>query len=270
MSRTHRLINRIIMKTRNPFAEKWILSPLIKVLLYFLHEDFKITRFTRLIFKNKIVILILVIFSCIIIGSYRAGKENSFSVIEYLSFRLRGSYDTINALNSDIYDKTNTIENLNAFFSTREYMKYKVYNEARILIPDWFPTEHLKLMLSECDKYDVPYKIVFRVAWKENKFKSSPVSSAGAKGYMQVMPGTFKSQSKKLGLDGGHTSENNIKVAVYLLHTLYDKWNKKYSEDKAWDLALSEYNAGIVNVLEANENVPNITETKNYVKFINS
>ena len=149
-------------------------------------------------------------------------------------------------------------------------MKYKVYNEAKILIPEWFPTEHLQLMIEEADRYQVPYKIVFRVAWKENKFKSKPISNAGAKGYMQIMPATFKIQSKKLGLRDGHTPENNIKVAIYMLHTLYEKWNKKYSEDKAWDLALSEYNAGIVNVLEANENVPNIEETKNFVNFINN
>ena len=148
-------------------------------------------------------------------------------------------------------------------------MKYQVYTSAKILIPEWFPTKYLQLMIEEADKYKVPYKIVFRVAWKENKFKSKNISSAGATGYMQVMPETFNIQAKKLGLIGGNTAENNIKVAIYLLHTLFNKWGKKYDSDKAWDLALSEYNSGILNVINANETVPNIEETKNFVKFIN-
>ena len=266
----NKIINRLVMKQRNPWVERNIINPLVVFLLFLSNEEFKWTRFTKLFLKNKTTLIILVVFTLFMIGSYRAGKENSFSIIEYLSFKLKGSYTNIVALNSDIYNKTNTIEDLSAFFSSREYMKYKAYSEAKILIPEWFPTKHLQLMIDEANKYSVPLKIVFRVAWKENRFKSKTVSSAGAKGYMQVMPATFKVQSKKLGLVGGHTPENNIKAAIYLLHTLYEKWNKKYSSDKAWDLALSEYNAGIVSVLEANENVPNIKETKNYVNFVNS
>lgn len=268
MKKLNLTINRLVMTQRHPLVERYLTQPLANLLLFLANEPFALTKFSKLVLKNRFALTCLFIFTLTIGLSYKAGQKQSFSVIEYLRFKLTGSYDHIEALNSDIYNKTNTIEDLSAFFSTREYMKYKVYNESNILIPEWFPTEHLELMLEEADKYEVPYKILFRVAWKENRFKSKAISSAGAKGYMQIMPGTFSSNYKKLKLAGGHTPENNIKVGVYLLHILYDKWSKKYDEDKAWDLALSEYNSGIVNVLEANENVPNIKETINYVNFI--
>ncbi len=262
------LVNKLVMKQRHPFVEKYITQPLTNLLLFLANEPFALSKFTKLLFKNRVVFTGLCVLILLLGLSYSAGKKNSFSVIEYLSFKLNGSYSKIEALNSDIYNKTNTIEDLSAFLSSREYMKYRVYNESKILIPEWFPTEHLELMLDEADRYEVPYKILFRVTWKETRFKSAAISSAGAKGYMQIMPLTFSANAKKLKLKGGHTLENNIKVGVYLLHSLFDKWNDKYSEDKAWELALSEYNSGIVNVLEANENIPNIKETKSYVSFI--
>ena len=102
------------------------------------------------------------------------------------------------------------------------------------------------LMVSECDKYDLPYSIFFSVVDKESGFKFIPNSQgSGAMGYMQLMPKTFSSNARKLGLKS-HTPENNIKVGAYHLYDLFSFWKRKYTDDEtAWTWALAQYAVGL-------------------------
>ncbi len=268
MKKINSFINNLVIKQRHPVIERYITIPLTNLLIFVVHDRFIWSTFGKHLLKNVTILSLLALFITFNVASYRAGKHQSFSVISYLQYKLDGSLVRIKALNDDVYEKKSTIDDLSSFFTTREYMKYKVYTESQILIPEYFPTEHLQLMLDEADKYQVPYRILFRVAWKENKFKNAPISSAGATGYMQLMPGTFSSYYKKMKLKGGHTPENNIKIGIYLLSSLHIKWSKKYKGKKAWEMSPSEYNAGIVHVLNAKGNIPNIKETKDYVSFV--
>src|ERR1035437_9267658 len=121
------LINKLILKQRNSWIERNLTQPLLLLLLYLTNDKFTFKIFRKHLIKNKTLITICLSLLLLLGLTYRAGQNHSFSAIEYLTFRLNGSYNTINALNADIYHNTNTIEDLTAFFSSREYMKYKVY-----------------------------------------------------------------------------------------------------------------------------------------------
>ena len=104
----------------------------------------------------------------------------------------------------------------------------------------------LSLMVSECDKYELPYSIFFSVVDRESGFKFIPNSSgSGAMGFMQLMPRTFSVNAHKLGLST-HTPQNNIKVGAYHLWDLFSYWKKKYNDEKtAWTWALAQYAVGL-------------------------
>jgi len=104
----------------------------------------------------------------------------------------------------------------------------------------------LSLMVSECDRYELPYSIFFSVVDRESGFKFIPNSSgSGAMGFMQLMPRTFSANARKLGLST-HTPQNNIKVGAYHLWDLFSYWKKKYNDDKkAWTWALAQYAVGL-------------------------
>jgi soluble lytic murein transglycosylase-like protein len=122
-------------------------------------------------------------------------------------------------------------------------------------------------MYDQCQEKDVPVSIFFRMVHFESNFDSTATSRVGAKGYCQVMPATFSTWYKKMGLSGGKTVTNNIKISVQLLSEL-EKNFIKYNEQKKWELVLSSYNAGIGRVIDAGYNIPNISETKKYVNNI--
>lgn len=102
------------------------------------------------------------------------------------------------------------------------------------------------LMVSECNKYDLPYSLFLSVVDRESGFRFIPNSEgSGAMGYMQLMPETFSSNAKKLNIKK-HTPENNIKVGAYHLHDLFSFWKRRYVDDEtAWTWALAQYAVGL-------------------------
>ena len=82
---------------------------------------------------------------------------------------------------------------------------------------------------------------------QESSFDRAAVSSAGARGMMQLMPGTAREVSAKLGLPyslGGLTSDPayNIMLGTSYFSTLLDTWGGNVP------LAVASYNAGTGNV----------------------
>ncbi len=107
------------------------------------------------------------------------------------------------------------------------------------------------------EKYGVSYDFLTAVAKAESDFNPNCVSSAGAKGIMQIMP----AEAKGLGIQDVFDSEQNIMGSAKLLAAHLKKFNGDTT------LAAAAYNAGSGRVKQYG-GVPPFKETQNYVKKI--
>jgi soluble lytic murein transglycosylase-like protein len=105
-------------------------------------------------------------------------------------------------------------------------------------------------------QYGISPALVDAVMWQESRYNSRAVSSAGAIGLMQLMPGT----ARTLGVDPHDPWQNVFGGAAYLRKQL-DQFNNNVP------LALAAYNAGPGAVIKYG-GVPPYTETRNYVSVI--
>ena len=94
------------------------------------------------------------------------------------------------------------------------------------------------------------------LVWQESRWHSGARSPAGAIGLAQLMPGT----ARDLGVNPYDPAANLAGGARYLREQL-DRF------DGNVELALAAYNAGPGRVLKSRQ-IPNITETRNYVRSI--
>jgi hypothetical protein len=107
------------------------------------------------------------------------------------------------------------------------------------------------------EKYNISYDFLVAVAKAESDFDTTCVSSAGAKGIMQLMP----DECKELGVTDPFDAEQNIMAAAKLLKAHLKKFDGDYT------LAAAAYNAGS-GAVKKYGGVPPYTETQNYVKKI--
>jgi len=119
----------------------------------------------------------------------------------------------------------------------------------------------VRWVLYYSDYYGIDHRLVFAVMKCESNFDLDCVSHAGAIGLMQLMPGT----AKGLGVDPW-VVEENIKGGVQELAGYLDQYSGRDNFDQC-ALALACYNAGPNRVKRAG-GIPNITETKNYVRRV--
>lgn len=115
--------------------------------------------------------------------------------------------------------------------------------------------EYLEVAKAAALKHNVPEDLFLRLVQQESGWNPGAVSSAGATGLAQLMPGT----ANKLGVDIDDPAQNLEGGARYL-RQMYDKFG-------TWKLALAAYNAG-PGAVENSGGVPPYKETQNYVLAI--
>ena len=118
------------------------------------------------------------------------------------------------------------------------------------------PTEVRQAIDEAARAYAVDARLLTAVAWRESRFRSDALSRRGARGVMQLMPGT----ARQLGVDAGDMRQNVHGGAAYLASML-----GRFGGDVAKGLAA--YNAGPAAV-ERFGGVPPFAETKAYVASI--
>ena len=102
-----------------------------------------------------------------------------------------------------------------------------------------------------------PY-LVFLVMEQESHFNPRVVSPKGARGLMQLMPGT----GARFGVRRPFDPAQNVSGGTRYLRQLLDRFNGRV------DLVLASYNAGEGAVIKFGHRVPPYRETRNYVKKI--
>src|SRR5687768_16330838 len=102
-----------------------------------------------------------------------------------------------------------------------------------------------------------PY-LIFLVMEQESHFNTHAVSPKGARGLMQLMPGT----AARFGVRRSHDPAQNISGGTRYLRELLNRFNNRV------DLVLASYNAGEGAVARFGNRVPPYQETRNYVKKI--
>ena len=110
------------------------------------------------------------------------------------------------------------------------------------------------------DKYDIDPTLIYLVMWEESRFNHRAVSRVGARGLMQLMPGT----AAKLGVRNIHDPVENVDAGTRYLRTLLEMFNGDVN------LALAAYNAGEGAVIRYGRRIPPYRETMNYVWRINT
>jgi soluble lytic murein transglycosylase-like protein len=107
------------------------------------------------------------------------------------------------------------------------------------------------------DRYEVDPALIKAVIMAESAYNPEAVSKQGAKGLMQLMPGTARALGVKNAFDPSHNINGGAKYLRQLLNTF----------DENIKLALAAYNAGISKVKRHGE-VPPIKATQRYVKKV--
>jgi len=114
-----------------------------------------------------------------------------------------------------------------------------------------------EIIKDKCRKYSMDYDLIKALIKAESNFNPFAVSSKGARGLMQLMPGTAYS----LGVYDPFDVEANIDGGVRYLKAMLERFGGDHK------LALAAYNAGPSSV-EKYGSIPPYKETQDYVKKI--
>ncbi len=132
--------------------------------------------------------------------------------------------------------------------------------------PAWHPPmncepvaepELAKMIGTAAQEHQVDPALLREVAKTESAFYPCAVSSAGAQGLMQLMPGT----AADLAVRDPYDPQESLAAGAKLLKQLLERYNGSIA------LALSAYNAGAGRV-DRSAGIPAIPETENYVSGI--
>jgi hypothetical protein len=117
-----------------------------------------------------------------------------------------------------------------------------------------------QLIVYSAAKHQIDPLLIYLVMREESGFNHRAVSRVGARGLMQLMPGT----AQRLGVRNIHDPMQNVDAGSRYLRSLLEMFNGDVN------LALAAYNAGEGAVMRYGRRIPPYPETRNYVWRINA
>jgi soluble lytic murein transglycosylase-like protein len=114
---------------------------------------------------------------------------------------------------------------------------------------------YLELARAAARRHNIPEDLFLRLVHQESRWNSGAISSKGAIGLAQLMPGT----AQMLRVDP-NDPQQNLEGGARYLRMMFDKFGD-------WRLALAAYNAGPGKV-EQHGGIPPYAETRDYVRII--
>jgi soluble lytic murein transglycosylase-like protein len=118
------------------------------------------------------------------------------------------------------------------------------------------PEDYDLLITETALRYGVPVALVKAVVAAESRFNANAVSTKGAQGLMQLMPGT----ADMLGVGDPFEPKENVSGGVRYLRQLLDRFG-----DPIW--AVAAYNAG-PEAVDKHGGIPPYPETQQYVQRV--
>ena len=126
--------------------------------------------------------------------------------------------------------------------------KIKKHKQDRVdLNPDGSISPYDKLVRKYAEQYGFDWRLIVSQMYQESRFNSEARSWAGAKGLMQVMPGT----AKELQLTGLEDPETGIHAGIKYMEWVRNRFEQELDvRDRMW-FALAGYNAGSGHIKDA-------------------
>jgi len=115
-------------------------------------------------------------------------------------------------------------------------------------------------ILDSSRRYGIDPLLIYSQMHQESTFKLGAISPKGARGLMQLMPGT----ARRFGVTNIFDAKQNIEGGVKYMRWLLDTFNGDLN------LALAGYNAGEGAVMKYGWQIPPYRETQEYVRRISS
>ncbi|MDQ6823244.1 MAG: lytic transglycosylase domain-containing protein [Candidatus Eremiobacteraeota bacterium] len=119
------------------------------------------------------------------------------------------------------------------------------------------PSQIHSLVSDASARNGVPVGLVNAVVMAESAGDPSAISTAGAQGLMQLMPGT----SASCGIGNPFDAEQNVECGTRYLHGLLQRYNNNV------ELAVAAYNAG-PGAVDQYHGIPPFAETRAYVSRV--
>ena len=115
-------------------------------------------------------------------------------------------------------------------------------------------------IVDSCARYGIDPLLIYSQMHQESSFKLKATSYKGARGLMQLMPGT----AMRFGVSDIYNPQQNIEGGVKYMRWLLDTFGGNIA------LALAGYNAGEGAVMKYGNQVPPYRETQEYVRRISA
>ncbi len=116
-----------------------------------------------------------------------------------------------------------------------------------------------RLVVEEAMNSHVPPSLAMAVAKVESDFQPKALSTAGARGVMQIMPATAMGEYG-IGADELWNARLNVQLGIDFLGQLIARYGGR------WDLALSHYNGG--SVMRTRSSMEPLPATRKYVEAV--